>query len=338
METNKLILFFVLIGLVACKKPVTSEPDHITITKFPIKEKVDISTIKTDSVILAPEKIFILNNQIWIFQKKKDKIFDIFDLFTGRYLYSTGTKGQGPNEFIFPMANTIAVEGDEFTILDLNVIKTIRVDSRGNIETVNAERTFDSLPVNGFVKLKDSVFWAFADCATGTIGDYEYKRKNISIDNESKFSLYPEFLSDKKFEGEQRCQIYYKYPVSNPYRNKIAAFYSFFKFFRIYDYDGTMEKQVLVKVPPYLSDNVDDWQTREVYYGPPFATKDYIYVPCGAGEIQVWDWKGNPVIQYSLNETFHTFTVSEPHKKIFMASAREEDLDKIYTFDLVHLP
>ena len=60
METNKLILFFVLIGLVACKKPVTSEPDHITITKFPIKERVDISTIKTDSVILAPEKIYQL--------------------------------------------------------------------------------------------------------------------------------------------------------------------------------------------------------------------------------------------------------------------------------------
>lgn len=338
METNKLILLFLLISLVACKKPVTSEPNITTITKFPIKENVDISIINTDSVILAPEKIFIFNNQIWVFQKKKDKIFDIFDLHTGRYLHSTGTKGQGPDEFIFPMANTISVEGDKFTILDLDVIKTIRLDPLGNIETVNAESTFDLLPINGFVKLKDSVFLAFSDCATGTFSDHEYKRKNIVTDDETKFSLYPEFLSDKIFEEDQRCQIYYKYPISNPYRNKIAAFYSFFKFFRIYDYDETMEKQVLVKIPPYSSDNVDDWQKREIYYGPPFATKDYIYVPCGAGEIQVWDWNGSPVIQYSLNKTFHTFTVSESHKKIFMVSAREEDLDKIFTFELVHLP
>ncbi|MDR0422787.1 MAG: TolB-like 6-bladed beta-propeller domain-containing protein [Proteiniphilum sp.] len=338
MKTNKLILLFALPGFMACKKTVILEPDLTTVTEFPMKKETKVSVIKTDSIILAPEKIFILNDQIWVCQRKKDKIFDVFDLLTGRHLYSTGTKGQGPNDFIHPQANTIAVEGDKFTLLDINVMKTVRITPSGQTETVDAKRTFDLLPVNGFVKLNDTVFCAFADCATGTVGDYEYRQKNISTENESKFSPYPEFLSDRKFEDEQRCRIYYKYPVANPHKNKMATFYGFFKFFRIYDYNGVMEKQVFVKIPPYSSDNVDDWEKREVYYGPPSATEDYIYAPCGAGEIQVWDWQGNPVIQYSFDRPFYTFAVSEPHKKIFMVSAEEEDLDKIYTADLVHLP
>lgn len=338
MKTIKFILLIMFIVAVSCNKTATSKQKFITVTDFPEKRESEISVLKTEPIILAPEKIFIMNNQIWIAQTRKEIIFDVFDINSGKHLFSTGIKGRGPNDFRYPMAATIVADEDAFTILDLNVLKTIHSDSQGNIETVDTKKTFELFPVNGFVKLNDSLVCAFADCATGTMSKYEYKRLNIITGSENKFSTYPEFLSKKKFEEDERCQIFYKYLFSNPVKGKFAAFYSFFKFIRFFDFEGNLEKEIFVKIAPYTSENVDDWQARNVYYGPPFATDDFIYAPCGSHEIQVWDWNGRPVIQYSFKQTFHTFTVSEDQKKIYMVSSKEEDLDKIYTIDLVHLP
>lgn len=326
-------LFFILICIVSCKEETAN---YTEVTEFPNIKEVEISVLNTDSVILSPEKIFIFNDQIWVLQTKNNKLFDVFEISTGKHLYSTGSRGQGPNEFVSPIASTLVVEGDVFTLLDYNVLKTVSVDSVGNLEVISSKNTFDLVPINGFVKLQEGVFCAFADCATGTEGDYEYRLIDVSTDNELKFSEYPEFLTNKKFEGDQRCQIFNKYPVSNPQIGKFASFYSFFKFFRIYNFDGEMEKQVFVKIPPFTSDDVDNWQKREIYYRPPFGTRDYIYSYCGSNEIQVWDWDGNPVFQYILERPFYTFTVSEEHKKLFLVSKIEDDLDKIFVFDLEH--
>jgi hypothetical protein len=59
-------------------------------------------------------------------------------------------------------------------------------------------------------------------------------------------------------------------------------------------------------IPPYQSDNVGNWEKRNVYYGRPVAT------------------------------TFFAFAVSEKYKKVYLISAKETDLDKIYVFDLTN--
>jgi len=38
---------------------------------------------------------------------------------------SSGQKGQGPNDFIFPIGNTIQVTNEGFIILDMNIIKFV---------------------------------------------------------------------------------------------------------------------------------------------------------------------------------------------------------------------
>jgi hypothetical protein len=106
----------------------------------------------------------------------------------------------------------------------------------------------------------------------------------------------------------------------------------------MHSYDGSLMKEIHINIPPYQSDNVEDWEEREIYYGRPVATDKYIYAPCSADEIQVWDWDGNPIIQYALDKEFFVFAVSEKYKKIYMISTEETDLNKFFVFNLSHLP
>lgn len=66
-----------------------------------------------------------------VFQSKKDSLFDVFALPNCNYLFSTGRKGQGPDEFIFPIGKTIQTNDSGFTILDANFIKFVSCQSNG---------------------------------------------------------------------------------------------------------------------------------------------------------------------------------------------------------------
>ncbi|GHT65319.1 hypothetical protein AGMMS50239_24800 [Bacteroidia bacterium] len=332
MKTKKIFICGTIL-LSACNPSIPHK--DVVITEFPIKKEIKASVIQTAPEILAPEQLFILNDQIWLYQGKKDLLFDVFNLHDCSYLFSTGKKGQGPDEFIFPMGTTIQIKNNHITIFDNFVMKTVEVLPDNSLHTIKSDKIFDRFPVNGFVKLNDSLYCAFADCATGTTGVYEYRLKNNASKEEVKFSDYPN-LTEKKYEGDQRCQIYYKYLVSNPSQGKFAAFYAYFKYFRIYNISGKLEKEIHVNINPYQTDNVEDWEKREIYYGRAFATEKYIYAPCSADEIQVWDWNGIPIIQYFLDKEFFTFAVSEEEQKLYVVSAGEEDLDKFFVYDLSH--
>lgn len=292
----------------------------------------------TDSVILAPDAMFVMNDHIWVFQRKKDIIFDVFDIQTYEYLFSTGRKGQGPNEFVFPMGQTIQAENEYFTILDHINLKTVFLQPDIGLHTVKIQKIFDQSPINGFIKLNDSLYCAFTDCATGTTSDFEYQIKNIYNNSIFKFSTYPEYLAKKKFEQDIRCQVYYKHLVANPVKRKFAAFYSRYKVLRLFSYEGILEKEIHVNIPPYQIDDVENSEERLFFYVRLSSTLQYIYAYCASNkEIQVWDWEGNPIILYRLDRDYSRFTVSEKYKKIYLVSSNESDLDKIFVINMLHI-
>ncbi len=336
---NKYITPFLLATLIlsSCHSPSS----EIIITEFPEKVKLSAKTIKTKPIILAPKEMFIINDRLWIFQNQKDTIFDVFHLPDGEYLYSTGTKGKGPNEFISP--RFIQKMNNGFSILDNTEVRITEIADNGLLKTIESYRPFNIFPINGFVRLNDSLVCAFAYCATGMKGKYEYRMANRFTEKEKVFSLYPN-LTSKEYEGDQRCQIYYKYLASNPQTSQIAAFYTYFKYIRFYNYDGSLEKEIHVNITPYESVNIENQEERMMYYVKVVSTERFIYALClntqgdddiSMLEIQVWDWNGTPIIQYALDRTFDTYTISEENKKLY--TAFEENEDEIYMYDLVHL-
>ena len=342
-ELMKNIYLFIVLAvfLYSCQSKVIERTE---IVEFPMNLKINPSVILTDSVILAPDAMFVMNDQIWILQRKMDPLFYVFDIQTCNFLFSTGTKGQGPDDFIFPRGLTIQSENDFFTILDVgkgNIVKTMEWIPNYGLRTLKSEVPFsDGNPLNGFIKLSDSLFCAFADCFTGTVGNLEYKIMNTLDRKEFKFSKYPENIVRKKLEQDMKCQIYGKNLIANSEKKRFAAFYNYFKFFRIYSYEGELINETYVNIPPYQTKNIENWEARLIYYGKPEASDQYIYAYCSANkEIQVWDWDGNPIINYMLmnDKIYSKFTVSEKLKTIYLLSYDEDDLDKIFTFELTHL-
>ena len=221
---NLFISLILLIGLAACH---VEDKKTSNVTKFPKKKEIKVTVIKTAPEILAPEEMIIMNDQIWVFQSKKERLFDVFELPECRYIFSTGRKGQGPNDFIFPIGRTLQIHHSGFTILDANVLKFITPQPDGSLEVTHKAKTFDHLAINGFIRLDDSLYSAFTGCTTGSTSNYEYQMIDSSSKKTIEFSSYPN-LTTKDFEGDQRCQIYYKHLTANQYKRKIAAFYSFF--------------------------------------------------------------------------------------------------------------
>jgi hypothetical protein len=348
MKLSRVLIYSAIVLTFACNgnKTVPVEAEDVVITGFPAKKELKATIIQTSPVILDPNFMFIMNNQIWIFQPRKDTLFDVFNLPDCSYLCGVGTRGQGPDEFIYPQAQTIQVENNRFIVYDRNVMKTAEMQSPKLLRVVKKEKVFDIYPVNGFAKLNDSLFCMFADFFLGIEGDieFEFLLKNTYSGEEIKFSKYPEYLTTRKYLGDEKCKIYIKSPVANASKGKFATFYNFFKFFRIYSINETvkLEKEVHVNIEPFGTDNLDNWEKRDVYYGKPFGTEKYIYAPC-SNEIQVWDWDGNPVMQYFLDITPCCFAVSEELKKLYVLKWMEkeenedESIDKIYVYDLVHL-
>jgi hypothetical protein len=339
----KKILVGLLLLLCACNtKDVRKE--MVVVTDFPKKAELSVSVIKTEPIILYPEQMFITGNQLFVFQSKKDTLFDVFRLPDCMYMYSVGTKGQGPNEFLRPNSGTIQpVNDNEFTVLDYHAVKRVAVKENGTLETVESFTPFKVFPINGYAMINDSLFCSYAFCAMGKTGDFdfEYNMVNRYTKIEKMFSPYPK-LTAKNYEGDEKCQIYHKSRIVHPKGHLFASFYFYFKHFRIYNYKGEIIKEISVKTEPYNSDNLEDFEKRKFYFIKPFATDHYIYVMCkhsNAGshqqELQVWDWDGNPVIQYFLNGDFSTYAISEKYRKLYATNTTNED--EIYTYDLVHL-
>lgn len=340
MQQKKLLILLWLVVVASFSACKTDDNKKTSIIEdFPEEMQPTITVNLTDPVLLAPENMFIMNNQIWVIQRRKDTLFYVFELPDCNYLYSTGTMGQGPNDFIFPIGSTIHATNEGFTILDANIFKSVKPQPDGTLNVTHSVKTFDEMNINGFVKLNDSLYSSFTGCAGSGNSNYEYKIKNIQTKDIFEFSDYPS-LSEKEYEGQERCQIYYKHLTANQKQKKLAAFYSFFKYFRIFNYEGDLEREVFVKTPPYESDNLEDYTKRNVYYGPIVSTDQYIYAAClgkEGKEIQVWDWDGNPIISYSITQSFLTFTVNEKTNKVYLISAREEDENKIFSFNLSYI-
>ena len=81
---------------------------------------------------------------------KKDTLFDVFALPDCSYLYATGQKGTGPNDFIFPVGKTIQTEKNSFSLIDVFSMKTVVLHPDSTLHTVKSEKIFEQTPIKDF--------------------------------------------------------------------------------------------------------------------------------------------------------------------------------------------
>lgn len=315
--------------------------NETVITEFPNKLELTAKIINTKPVIFLPEKMFIINDRLWILQSRKDTVFDVFQLNNGKYLYNTGTKGRGPNEFT--MVNNVQFMKNEFTIAEFSEIKICEIADDGSLKVTKKLAPFRETPINGFHRLNENLAFAFAYCLTGRHGEHEYRMVDLFTKKEKIFSLYPN-LTGIHIEDDQRCLIYVKHIVSNQKTRQFATFYVYFKHIRFYNFTGDIEKEIRLNIEPFHQEDIVN--DRKLYYREVQSTERFIYALCVSNpysedtglELQVWDWDGTPIIQYVIKDVdLDAFVISENEKKMYGTTWDEGHEDKIYVYDLFHL-
>ena len=334
MNSKTFLLAIILsIFIYSCSRKQAE--NKLIITEQQQRGKLNANIQKTQIPFLLPITMFLVEDKLLIHKLNEDYLFDVYDVSECKYLYSSGVRGQGPNDFLQLYPRSFHVYGNEFKAMDHIFLKTVLVEDNQLIvkksEMISIYRF-----ANGFYPLADSVYLTLGDA--GETNEYAlYDKRNVTLQKKGE---YPKWISTNSDDPVQDFFTYIKNCVVHPDGKKFAAFYGRFKRWRIYDQFGEMIHDIDVQIPPYTPNIAEGSQ---FYIGQPQAIGNYIYVLCSNierkqsdkfhdSELQIWDWDGNFIGRFSFDRKISMFVVSEKHNKIIALDQLIED--ELYIYDL----
>ncbi|GHV69480.1 hypothetical protein FACS1894199_18280 [Bacteroidia bacterium] len=345
---KNLIYLLVFLSFVGCKQTVQKGVAVTTVEAFPATIELKAGILNVPPVILAPANMFIYDNQLVIMYNKKPTVFDFFQLPECQYLYSSGMRGGGPSDLPvhFDSKFTRATSNGFSVFSPSGLIREYRVDRVNGGKLINCKDQKINLQhlgdlINGFNMLSDSVFIAWPSVFNHQ--GYEFVHINANTNENTLFSAMPQWVDAEWCKDAQQYFAYFKNTVVHPSENKFAAFYAFFKQWRIYD-NMELIHDISVHIPPYSAKVGEDVAERMTYYDRSYASEKYIYAICRnkkytddsslTTELQVWKWDGTPVAVLLLDKKIACFTISEKDNKIYAVTSDEGYEDTIYVYSI----
>ena len=330
-------LLKIIVLLICCSCTSKQKVNVSTVTDFMETGKLTAQVQKIPVDILIPRAMLIVEDKLVVYKEKEEYLFDVFSLSDYTYLFSSGIRGQGPDDFLQLDTRSFQVYENEFKVMDAgNKYKTISFEDNRLVVKQSETITGFGRASNGFYPLADSIYLTLS---------YDGEAKEYVLYDKQKSSLtqkgdYPQWI---KLDTDDRFQLFFTYLTScvvHPDGKKFAAFYGRFKRWRIYDRYAVLLHDVDVRVPPYTKDLADE---PEYYIGQPQAVGNYIFTLCSnfkksqpdaprTCELHIWDWSGNPIACYSFDRKISLFVVSEKLNKIFALDRLISD--ELYIYDL----
>lgn len=316
-------VFFVVLIFFSCSN---NKKNEITL-KSPsslIMEPVEIpKELFRPSKVIASEKHFIVFNNV-------DK--QVFNVFSPELelLYTFGDRGQGPNEFNQVIQESFELEGNEFSVLDMNSFVTYQLgDStahRKDKQHIASEQSIfnkaKKLSKDSFIFLPYSYNENQSD-----IKKYNFKDGKIE-DFGEKMSIKPEEI-EKPFLLSSILSV-------NKKKQRVAQFYQHKPEFKIYNFEGKLLHKGAI--------SIEQTDENRLYFAEIYTTDSFIYVlwinstkegvmkniDMFRPELLVLDWEGNFLEQFKFNIPVISFAVTPDNKTIVASSLKETDASKIY--------
>ncbi len=337
MKTIHLLLFSIIFLLFYSCSSEKGNKFVIKVNDFPVKSGLKAKVVDIPPVAITPFNLFITKEKLVMFNMKKDTIFDVFKLPECGYLFAAGGKGEGPDDF-FDIDRRSFIPTDKGFKVFFQGHKALKeVEIHENTVEIVQEKTLkfdiDQYPVNGFTLINDTSYIYWSGLKTET----EYDLLNTKTQERKSFSPYPGWCKSEL--KEDKMFTYVKNVTVKPNGKMFAAFYGYFKKFRIYDCQGNLLKDVSVEINPY-DESLNKENRTIFYFSYPKSSDKYIYALCKNAdnqtmvnpELQIWRWDGTPVGCYSLDRQISLFAVSEEYGKIYAINGDIED--EIYIYDL----
>ena len=267
-----------------------------------------------------------------------DTVFYVYDLPSCRFAFKDGIKGLGPNDIGNLNFRTFSAYGSDFRVLSSSDMKIHQygVEEHQIVDRHNAFDLATSFGVNSFSFVGDSLFVCMTDMESG----YELELHNIAGTMSMPFSDVPNWHGYNA-DPNELIFIYFKNTVGKTDGSKMAAFYAYWKRFRIYDDQGVLISDVRVEdssIPNFKSDVM----SREQYYvSYPKATDEYLFClytnpDDGQSELHVFDWEGNAVARFALGRRLDFFDYDEKQNMIYAIDSSIDDRIFVYSLPVLN--
>jgi hypothetical protein len=332
--------------LLSCKKVIVKD---IT---FPIEKKLVSDSFIVPPVIYASHPgLVITGENLVIIETEAERIFSIFNLPDCKYIGGFGVLGRGPEEFneINPYSATATDKGIRIFDYEKGVLEIDMTDFPTNVSSRNVFKFPVILQfLNSPFQMNDSIICGIPYPQVEIInGQPEFKISNkpyIKINTNSNeidyFGSYPKLYS-KKY-SDNYWIIYLNMTVVKPDEGKFVSVGYFIKSLNIYNNDGTLSKELIMRAPDDLLGEESINPVASLYYDAIKATNKYIYAICedtqqdkvldNLPNLEVWDWNGNPITLFKLDRPVAAFEVTDDDKKIYFIDRKTQD--RIFTYDL----
>lgn len=337
-------MLFFIVALTSC-----SSGDKVSVQieeKFPENLKLRTNAIKVPVDLLMASKIFIVNDKLVVFDKKKEGIFNVFSLPEVKYLYSWGNYGEGPDEFSNIDPECINISNGLVEIYDNISIKKYEIGEKGFINKGVKKFVIPiGFPINRLVKINDSIY--VVENLSDKIGHPEHMIININENKRvSTFGDYPVTAGIDPKDGREQNYTYLKSTVFSHEQKKFFAFYLFFNKFKIYKEDGELIKDITL-----LGNDKPDFSFRSIkksrmFHAYPIIVKDKVFVlglnisksdyeknlPTYKPKLHVFDMDGKPASSIDIDEPLVSFAFSEKTGKIY--GVTPFSMNEIFEYDL----
>lgn len=336
---TQLLLASLILALYSCQP---HEEGKKIISRVPESGTLVSKEVALSNAALMPYKIVVSADKAVILDQGKENLFKVYNLPDLSFLYAFGDIGEGPDEFQFVNGNSLKIHGEHLVVLSGARLIKIKLHA----EKATWEEQFKLItdsggPINGLHLINDSVY--VADLWDAKPGAPEHRLVHLGRKEElARFGEFPEPTSGENREQGNLVRDYMKATVANPKDGRLAAFYLYHNQIRLYSKDGELLQEIEVKSSSKSASDEEMW----IYRAEPFATSDHIYVlyvgmPKKDVEenfqrfrpnLEVWDWEGNLLARFRLDQPVTAFTYAEKFKKLYGLSFFKEDV--LFEYDL----
>lgn len=294
--------------------------------RIPTLKALEADSISIPPVLLSVTRLFIANDMLVAYEQRRDTLFSFWSLPHCDYLFSAGTKGQGPDEFLM-LDRTYSETSQGFKLFELasNKVKEIAVDASGSFKVVaNKQLNIEGRGLNRFLFLENG-----RCCFVSDKEEYEF----ALLDEKGSLTYFGDYPNGilEKGDDELNRFTYNKLTVSNPKGDKFASFYAYVKCCRIYNSKGELSVETMLEQPKKTASG-----ERYVYYSSyPYADNEYIYLLTNENEgkvLEVWNWEGILLARYLLDKPIDCLAVYSKQRKMYALCKENENI--IYTFDI----
>lgn len=308
------------------------------IKKFDEEDTLKGRPIITEVPPQAPYQIFISGNKLVSVEcQSSSDIYKVYEIPSFKHLY---TWGNIPKNLSQPDFFSTSTTKEGFRLWDHGdkILKYFRVNE-DSIQLVKQELIgLMWSPITGLTFLNDSIFIAENPVVDNDLPYEQVGFNHLAGDRLIKrFGNFPNL--DPGLNSPGLVRAFKKVYITKPEGTKFIAMYQYYQWFKIYDSNFNLLKEVAVDTEPSLN------KDRTLQFVQGFGSNNFIYILCfnkKSDEIlqnieslnpvlTVWNWEGQPVGRYYLDKPIISITVSESQKKIYGSSLLQP---KLFEFDL----